>query len=480
MQIDLQQPLVADSMLQDGRRLVFRRDSNAFFVTLPSAQRAGTRRTVTVYYHGQPTVAKHAPWDGGFVWTTDSLGAPWVATAVQGFGASAWWPTKDTQSDEPDSQRVAITVPSEIMDVSNGRLRSTRVNGDGTTTYEWAVRNPVNNYGIAVNAAKYAHFADTLKGERGPLTLDFYPLAIHADTARVQFAQAKPMLSCFEHWFGPFPWYEDGYKLVETPHLGMEHQSAVAYGNHYKNGYLGKDRSATGIGMTWDFIIVHESGHEWFGNNITTKDIADMWVHESFTTYAENLFTECQQGKAAGARYVIGQRQNIKNDVPIIGEYGVNAEGSSDMYDKGSSMLHTMRQIINDDEKWRGILRGLGSTFGRQTVTGRQIQQYINTKSGIDFDRVFAQYLTTTKIPVLEYRVTGDTLSYRWSNVVPGFDMPVRASIAGGSAVLLRPTESWRTTPVRVAAGVEPIKVDENFYVTPRDVGATGAGVGRR
>ena len=239
MQIDLQQPLVTDSIVQDGLELSARRDGNAFLVTLIAPQKAGSRKTITVYYHGKPTVATRPPWDGGFVWALDSLGRKWIVTANEGLGASVWWPTKDYLGDEPDSQRVAITVPDSLIDVSNGRLRSNTPNDDRSTTYEWLVVNPINNYDVAVNAGRYAHFSDLYAGEKGNLTLDFYPLDYHLDTAKIQFQQVKPMLQCFESWFGPYPWYEDGYKLVETPHLGMEHQSAVAYGNHYQNGYLG-------------------------------------------------------------------------------------------------------------------------------------------------------------------------------------------------------------------------------------------------
>ncbi|MDB4884014.1 MAG: Peptidase rane alanine aminopeptidase [Gemmatimonadetes bacterium] len=472
MQIDLRRPLEVDSMLQRGRRLTYRRDGDAFFVTLAEPQRAGDRNSVVVHYHGKPRAAQHAPWDGGFVWTHDSLGAPWIASAVQGYGASAWWPNKDTQADEPDSQRVAITVPSSMTDVSNGRLRRTIRNAGGTTTYEWFVTSPINNYDVAVNAGHYAHYADTFDGESGKLTLDFWPLAYHVAAARKQFAQVKPMLSCFEHWFGPFPWYDDGYKLVETPHLGMEHQSAVAYGNHYMNGYLGRDLSGTGLGLRWDFIIVHESAHEWFGNSITSQDLADMWVHESFANYAENLYTECQQGKAAGAAYVIGTRRAIQNDKPIVAAFGVNHEGSGDMYYKGGNMLHTIRQIINDDEKWRGILRGLSATFRHQVVTGMQVRQYISDHAGVDLSAVFTQYLTTTKIPVFEYRVAGQSVAYRWADVVPGFAMPVRVTVGGRQGELtLRPTEEWQT--IDAPAGTVPaVAVNENFYVLSRDANA--------
>lgn len=475
MQIDLQQPLGIDSVVQDGRRLAFRRDGDAFFVSLAAPQRAGQRKTVTVHYGGRPKVARNAPWDGGVVWARDSAGTPWVATAVQGLGASAWWPNKDTQADEPDSQRVALRVPAPLVGVANGRLRRTTPHADGTTTYEWFVSSPINNYAVAIAAGPYAHFSDEYRGEGGRLTLDFWPLARNVEAARRQFAQSKPMLECFERWFGPFPWYRDGFKLVETPFLGMEHQSAVAYGNGYRNGYRGRDLSGTGVGLRWDFIVIHESGHEWFGNHVTTKDIADMWVHEGFTNYSEGLFSECQQGEEAGARYLIGLRKNVQNDVPVVGPYGVNRSGSGDMYYKASNMLHTIRHVIADDERWRGILRGLNREFGRKTVTGRQVQEYVNTQSGIDFDRVFEQYLTTTKIPVLEYRAEGGTLRFRWAETVPGFDMPVKVTLSdGGAFETIRPTTEWQTVPLRLSnpAG---FRVDPNFYVEVRNAGSAPA-----
>jgi aminopeptidase N len=469
MQIDLREPLEVDSIVQNGRVLTYRRDGDALFVALVAPQRAGAVNTVSVYYHGKPRAARRAPWDGGVVWGRDSLGAPWIATANEGIGASVWWPNKDFLADEPDSQRIAITVPNGIVDVSNGRLRATTPNADSTTTYEWFVEDPINNYDVAVNAAKYAHFSDVYEGEKGRLSLDFWPLASHADTARVQFQQAKSMLKCFEHWFGPYPWYQDGYKLVETPHLGMEHQSAVAYGNRYKNGYLGRDLSNTGLGLKWDFIIVHESGHEWFGNSITAQDPADMWIHEGFTNYSEGLYTECQMGKAAGAQYIIGSRRNIQNDSPIIGPFGVDREGSSDMYYKTGSMLHMIRQIIGDDEKWRGILRGLNATFYHKTVTGAAVRAYINRTSGIDFDAVFAQYLTTTRIPTLEFVVGDSTVQCRWTNVVPGFAMPVRV-IVDGVRQWLHPVEMWRTSKIQGARAGGTLTVDPDFYVTARQV----------
>ena len=399
MQIDLQMPLEVDSMIQDGGQVRFRRDGNAFFVTLTKPQPVGAKKSISVFYHGKPRAAKRPPWDGGFIWQHDSLGKRWVATANEGLGASVWWPNKDYLADEPDSQRVAITVPNTLFDVSNGRLRAVTPHPDSTTTYEWFVTSPINNYDVAINAGTYAHFTTIYAGESGPLTMDFWPLASHLETAEHQFTQAQSMMKCFESWFGPYPWYADGYKLVEAPHLGMEHQTAVAYGNHYQNGYLGRDLSHTGLGLLWDFIVVHESAHEWFGNNISMQDQADMWVHESFANYSENLYTECLAGREAGAQYVIGTRRNIRNDRPIVGQYGVNDEGSGDMYYKGGNMLHAIRQIIGDDAKWRAILRGLNQTFWHQTVTGKQVQEYISRQAGINLSKVFQQYLTTTQVP---------------------------------------------------------------------------------
>ncbi len=469
LQIDLQVPLEVDSIVQDGRRLAFRRDGNAFFVTPAEGQRAGETRTVTVWYHGKPRVATRPPWNGGFSWSHDSIGHPFIATTDEGLGASVYWPLKDYLADEPDSQRIAITVPDTMVDVSNGRLRATTRNGDGTTTYEWFVANPINSYDVAVNAGTYAHFSDTLVGEAGKLSLDFWPLAYHLEAARRQWRQATTMLQCFEHWFGPYPWYTDGYKLVEAPHLGMEHQSAVAYGNRFLNGYLGRDLSGTGLGLQWDFIVVHESAHEWWGNSLSAQDHADMWLHESFANYAEGIYTECQLGKTAGAAYVIGTRRGIRNDRPIVPAFGVNAQGSGDMYPKGGNMLHTIRQILDDDAKWRSILRGVQRTFRHQTVTGKQVEDYISREAGVDLSKVFAQYLTTTMIPEFDYKVERGVLSYRWTNVVPGFAMPVRVNVPGLGTRLLHPTERWQTLRAASPEAAD-LAVDENFYVTARKV----------
>jgi aminopeptidase N len=467
MQIDLQTPLQVDSVVRNGRRLQFRREGNAFFVRPGAGQRVGGTETVTVYYRGRPRVAENPPWDGGLIWARDPGGEPWISVACQGLGASVWWPTKDTQSDEPDSQRVALTVPDSLQAIANGRLRAVEPGPDGTTTFEWFVSSPINNYTVSAYIGRYARLDETFQGEGGPLTITLWPLAAHLDRAREQFTQVQPVLRCFERWFGPYPWYRDGYQLIEAPHLGMEHQSAVAYGNDYLNGYRGKDLSGTGWGLTWDFIIVHETAHEWFGNNITTADIADMWVHEAFANYAESLYTECRYGPAAGAAYVIGTRTHVQNDRPVLGPYGVNARGSGDMYSKGGNMLHTIRHVIGDDARWARILRGLNTQFRHRVVTGRQVRQYIAEQAGVRLEKVFEQYLATTRIPVLEYRLEGRRLSFRWADVVPGFDMPVRVWASGDSAVRLEPTASWQTASLPLVQP-EDFRVDENFYVVAR------------
>ena len=461
MQIDLDERLRVDSIIQDERALTFTREGNVIWVEGAGPRQVGETGSVTVHYGGQPIAAANAPWDGGFDWSEDEHGRPFVATAVQGLGASAWWPNKDHQTEEPDSQRIAVTVPAPLVNVSNGRLRSRQENPDGTVTYEWFVANPINNYNVAVNIGQYAHYTDSFGGEDGTLTLDFWPLEHNLEAARRQWEQTKPMLACFEHWFGPYPWYEDGFKLVETPHLGMEHQSAVAYGNGYANGYRGRDLSGTGHGLQWDFILMHEAGHEWFGNNITTADIADMWVHEGFTNYSEGIYTECLLGRQAGAEYIIGSRRNIQNNAPVVGVFGVQQEGSGDMYYKTGSMLHMIRQIIGDDELWRDILRGINIEFRHSIVTGRQIQEYINRRSGRDFDRVYTQYLTETRIPELEYVRDGGTLRYRYTSVVDGFDMPLRLYV-GDQVRWLEPTQAWQETSIPAAAAIH---ADENFYV---------------
>ncbi|MCB0449452.1 MAG: M1 family metallopeptidase [Confluentibacter sp.] len=461
MQIDLQPPLKMTKVVQNGKTLEVKHEGNAHFINLKENQPIGSIQKLDVYYEGNPKEAVNAPWDGGFSWKKDANGNPFVATSCQGLGASVWWPNKDHMYEEVDSMLISVTVPKGLMDVSNGRLRNIEKH-ETTTTYHWLVDNPINNYGVNVNIGDYAHFSEIYAGEKGPLDMDYYVLKNNLEKAKIQFKDAPKMMKAFEHWFGPYPFYEDGYKLVEAPYLGMEHQSSVTYGNQYKNGYLGSDLSQTGWGLKFDFIIVHESGHEWFANSITNKDIADMWIHESFTAYSENLFLDYYYGKKASAEYVIGTRKRIENDKPIIGAYNVNSEGSSDMYYKGSNMLHTLRQLIENDEKWRQILRGMNKTFYHQTVTTKQIEDFLSKETGIDLTAFFNQYLRTTKIPTLEYAIKNDELRYRWTQIVDVFDMPIKIIINGKERWIYPKTE-WKTLSLKSKNA--SFEIDPNFYV---------------
>jgi aminopeptidase N len=475
MQIDLQEPMILDSIYYPDKYKktinltkgwVFKKEANAYFLSLENFT-PNKIYEIKIYYHGKPTIARRPPWDGGLIWKKSKDGSPFVSVACQGLGASVWYPCKDHQADEPDSAEMHITVPDSLVCVGNGRFRGKVNNTDGTATYDWAVSSPINNYNIVPYIGKYTHFNEVYKGESGNLDMDYWVLEENLDKAKQQFADAPKMMKAFEYWFGPYPFYKDGYKLVESPHLGMEHQSATAYGNGYKNGYLGRDLSGSGWGLKWDFIIVHESGHEWFANNITTKDIADMWVHEGFTNYSETLFTEYWFGKKAGSEYCIGSRKGIQNDIPIIGPYNVNQEGSGDMYPKAGNMLHTIRNVIDNDEKFRQILRGLNKTFYHQTVTTKQVEKYISKQSKINFSKVFDQYLRTTQVPVLEYKIQGYKLSYRYTNCIKGFNMPLKITFK--TTQWIKPTEEWKTLNL-YAEGDNTFSVDDNFYIKTKKV----------
>jgi len=462
MQVDLQAPLSITKVLQDGKELDVKHEGNAHYITLKSEQQVGDTNAIEVYYNGTPREAKRAPWDGGFSWKKDSNGNHFVATSCQGLGASVWWPNKDHMYDEVDSMLISVNIPKGLSNVSNGKLRNLVEHDNNTVTSHWFVNNPINNYGVNVNIGDYVHFSETYPGEKGNLDMDYYVLRDNLEKAKEHFKDAPKMMKAFEHWFGPYPFYEDGFKLVEVPYLGMEHQSSVTYGNKYKKGYLGSDLSGTGEGLKFDFIIIHEAGHEWFANNITNKDIADMWIHEGFTAYSENLFLDYYYGKESSAKYVIGTRRIIQNDRPLIGNYNVNNEGSSDMYYKGANMLHTLRQLVDDDEKWRQILRKLNSNFYHQTVTTKQIEDCIADESGLDLKGFFDQYLRSTKIPVLEYKMEGNKLSYKWTNIVEGFKMPIQIEVNDTQQWITPSTEN-KTLKLK-SKNVE-IKVDRDFYV---------------
>ena len=460
LQIDLQEPLKITSITQGGESLTFRREGAVHWVTLTKNQEVGKVEQIHISYEGIPKEAIRPPWDGGITWQKDSNGLPFVASSNQGIGSSIWWPLKDHPADEVDSLDMHVTVPKGLMDISNGRLVEVEV-GEEMDTFHWKVVNPINDYGVNINVGDFVHFGEKYAGEKGTLDMDYFVLRENLEKAKVHFQDARRMMQAFEHWFGPYPFYEDGFKLVDAPYLGMEHQSSVTYGNGYQNGYRGRDLSGTGWGMKFDFIIIHEAGHEWFANNITYKDVADMWIHESFTNYSESLFLDYHYGKEAGQAYVRGTRMNIANDMPIIGTYGLNKRGSGDMYYKGGNLLNMIRQILQDDEKWRQILRGLNQKFYHQTVTTEEIETYISKEVGLDLGKVFDQYLRDIRIPIFEYYAQDGMVYYRWINAVNDFDMPVDVTL-NGKIVRLQPKTTWQSLGL---GEPQDLMVDPDYYV---------------
>ena len=467
LQIDLQHPMNVSAVKLNGKKISnFKRDGNVYFITVGNKIKSNSNQ-LELEYSGNPRVAKNAPWDGGWIFTKDQKDRDWMSVAVQGLGASAWFPNKDYLGDEPDNgMELEIIVPKELVGVGNGRFVSKK-EMNGKMAYTWKVVNPINNYNIIPNIGHYVNFKDIYEGEKGKLDLDYYVLDYNLEQAKSQFEQAKLMLESFEHWFGPYPFYEDSFKIIETPHLGMEHQSGIAYGNKFKNGYLGRDLSGSGWGMKWDFIIVHEAGHEWFGNNITEKDVADMWVHESFTAYSETLFTETFYGKEAAGEYVRGTRNAIENDIPIIGVYGVNQEGSGDMYYKGANMIHTLRTWMNNDEQFRQMLRGLNKEFYHQTVTTQQIENYMAKFSGLDLKSFFNQYLRTVEVPTLELKQEGNQINYRYTNIVDGFSMPLRLK---NTEQTISPTKDWKTLNSVSIKNISDVEINPNYYIKTKIV----------
>lgn len=460
VQIDLFENMAVDSIISDSKKLTYNRDFDAVFIDVDNLQQHSQNK-IRFYYSGKPLIAKRAPWDGGFVFTNDNNSKPWIAVAVQGTGASLWFPVKDSQTDEPDhGATIKVAVPNGLMNVSNGRFLGSTDLKNGYTRWDWEVKNPINNYDITVNIGDYTHIHDNHKG----LDLDYYVLRDNEAKAKIHFEEVKPMMDCFQLKFGAYPFVADGYKLVETPYLGMEHQSAVAYGNNYKKGYSGNDLSGTGIGLLFDFLIIHESGHEWFGNSITSADIADMWIHEAFTCYSESVFLECNFGYEKAQKYINGLKKNVNNDKPIIGQYGVNNEGSSDMYYKGALMLNTIRNIINDDKKWWKLILDYSNTFKHQIIETKTVIDFFNAQTGINLAAVFDQYLRYRNIPLLELKQKGKKLAYRWITAIPNFEMPVEI-MHNGNPIRLKVTNQWQVSNFKVKKMSDVTVSKDKFFV---------------
>ena len=468
MQIDLQKPMNIKSITSKNKELNFTREGNVYFIELKHKQKINDINYLKINYEGFPKEAIRAPWDGGLSWTKDENNNHFIATSCQGLGASVWWPNKDHMYDEVDSMLISVNVPKHLTNVSNGRLRKITEYNDDTKTFDWFVSNPINNYGVNINIGDYVNFSEKYEGEKGNLDIDNYVLSYNIEKAKNQFKQVPMMIEAFEYWFGPYPFYEDSFKMVEVPYLGMEHQSSITYGNKYQNGYLGRDLSGSGWGLKFDYIIIHEGGHEWFANNITYKDVADMWIHEGFTCYSENLFVDYFFGEKASAEYVIGTRRGISNRKPIIGQYDINREGSGDMYSKGANLLHTIRQLAKDDEIWRQTLRGLNKEFYHSTVTTEEIEEYISKSIGIDLSKVFDQYLRDYRVPILEYEIIDGILNYRWNNVIDGFNMPIEAEIDGVNKFLF-PSKEFKSFKMKNSY----INVDDDYYIFTKDLKIT-------
>ena len=461
IQLDLFENMKVDSIIYNSKRLDYKRDFNAVFINFTNDLKAGNSEKIRFYYSGKPLIAKNAPWDGGFVFKKDKAGKPWIGVAVQGTGASLWYPVKDSQSDEPDNgASIKVAVPNGVMNVSNGKFLGSEDLKNGYTRWDWEVKSPINTYDITLNIADYAHIHDSMND----LSLDYYVLKENEEKARKQFEQVKPMITCFESKFGKYPFTQDGYKLVETPYLGMEHQSAVAYGNKYKNGYLGNDLSQTGVGLLFDYILIHESGHEWFGNSITSKDIADMWIHEGFTQYTEVAYIDCLYGAQKAKLYVNGLRGNVRNDKPIIGNYGVNSEGSGDMYPKGALLLNTIKNIVNDDTKWWKMLLKYSETYRHKIIDTETVVHFFNTESGINLTPVFNQYLRYPAIPELVIKKNKKNFEYRWKTMEPNFNMPVDVVI-NKKEMRLYPSNVFQKSKVKIKDLKEVDVLTDEFFI---------------
>jgi aminopeptidase N len=471
MQIDLVSPLTIDSVFQNNKQVGFEKNRNIWYLKILQKQ-ARKHNKIIIYYSGKPTESIKPPWDGGLVWAKDSLGRPWMSVACQYKGASLWYPCKNTMYDEPDKgASVSIIAPDTLIAVGNGRFTSKLKNLDNTTTYKWEVQNPISHYAISFYIGKYVNISETYNGEKGKLAMDYWVLDYNRHKAvKHMVPEVNNTIKSLEHWFGPFPFYEDGFKMVDAPYIGMEHQSAIAYGNTYVKGTntKGGDISNTGWGRKTDKLLVHEMAHEWFGNNITAIDIADRWVQEGFAGLGEELVIADLCGKKAGAEFLAGRFRTIENDKAIIARYGINEDGSQDNYIKGWAIIHMVRTIIDDDKKFLKILRGLNTDFYHKVVTTSQIENYISLKSGINFKHLFDQYLRTSQVPVLEYKLNEKELRYRFGNCNQEFTMPIKTNLTQSDWIC--PTVDWQSFKLKNVVPTEVLKADLDFYIKVKKI----------
>ena len=464
IQVDLFENMILDSIVMNGAKLNYTRDFDAVFISLPLETPLGNH-SLLVYYNGKPQIARMPPWDGGFTWAKDKDGQPWLGVSCQGTGASLWWPTKEVYSDEPDSMRIHCTVPSDLYAVCNGVEEAKTISQENRTTYNWKVSYPINNYNVTLNVAKYVHFDDLyITADGDSLALDYYVLPSSLAEAKKQFEQVKPMLKCYEEYLGPYPFIRDGFALVETPYLGMEHQGAIAYGNKYKNGYLGMDRS--GQSLQFDYIIIHETGHEWWGNSVSAQDLADMWIHESFCTYSEAIYVECRWDYESALKYVNALKFSVENSAPIIGIYGFNKEGHSDMYVKGMLFLNTLRHVINNDEQWWAMIKNMADKeFKIRTTNYDEVVAYFSREAKMDLGPFFKHYVKKAQLPELNYSIKkkskGYVMTVCWAKTDADFKMPIEY-MDGGERKRIVVTKSPQQ--IRVASSEVEFDLDRFYY----------------
>ena len=461
IQLDLRDTLSIDKILLGDTTLTYVRDDGAVFIDFPQTLRAGQTYSIEFYYSGHPEETGRF---GGMTFKKDPSGHVWINTACEETGASMWWPDKDQWRDEGESMDISVAVPNGLMDVSNGRLVGHTDLGDGYTRWDWHVSYGINNYDVSLNIGNYVHFGEEMAEPSGAkLTMDYYVLPEDLDKAKVQFAQARGMIEAYQHYFGEYPFIKDGYKLVEAPYSGMEHQSAVTYGNLFKNGYLGRDWTGVGINTRFDFIIIHESGHEWFGNSVTAQDSSDMWIHEGWTTYLETLYVEYRWGHDDALKYMGGLKPKVINLRPIVAERGVNADPTQDQYFKGALMINTLRSVVNDDAKWWVLLHDFYQHFKYQNIMTEDVVAWWNLHTGMNLTPIFDQYLRHVSIPRLELlfgEVPGSVM-YKWDADEDSFAMPVRVGTPDHWQII-HPTTKWQSIETQLSK--DDFKVATDLY----------------
>jgi aminopeptidase N len=462
VRLDLYANLNVERIMLGTNELKYERELNAVFIDFPQALRKGREYAIEFHYSGTPQETGRF---GGLAFRKDPQGRHWINTANQGNGSSIWWPSKDQWKDEPEGMRISVAVPNDLVNVSNGRFIGKTDLGDGYTRWDYQVHYPINSYNVSLNIGHYVQFSGTPVGTNKNLTIDYFVLPESLEKATAQFAQTPPMIRIFEEIFGEYPFKKDGFKLIEVPYTGMEHQSAVTYGNGFQNGYGGKDWTGVGVSPKFDFIIIHESAHEWFGNAVSAADISDMWIQEGWTTYLEGLYVEKMFGYEDALKYVNGYKSKVGNRQPIITQRGIHRSPTQDMYFKGALFLHTLRSVVNDDEVWWRVIRDYYQAFKYRNSMTEDMVRFFNNALGQDLSPVFNQYLRRSELPVLElaFDEEAGTLAYRWRADERDFNMPVKVGDPAKWQVI-RPTTDWQIMETEIPKDAFQVATDL-YYV---------------